>query len=121
MNEPEPLPPLFATALMDAMMGPIGAEPITSSELAHRVWGTVKDTRGYDVARNRDRIGQYLRGKSYPTPENLQGIAKALGVPEAELAAARRPLQRRQISREPAPEPPMTLIGRNTVTFGFAR
>jgi hypothetical protein len=120
MNEPEPLPPLFATALMDAMMGPIGADPITSSELARRVWGSAKPPdRG---ARNRDRISHYLRGTSYPTPENLRKIAKALGVPEAELAAARRPLQRRQISREPAPgHPPMTLIGRNTVTFGFAR
>jgi transcriptional regulator with XRE-family HTH domain len=38
------------------------------------------------VAKNRDRVGQYLRGTSYPEPYNLWKIAGALGVPLDYLA-----------------------------------
>jgi len=92
------IPPLFANVLMDAM---IGAGYISCSELARRAFGTIKDDRGYDVARNRDRVGAYLKGTSYPTPANLQKIAGALGVPVAELAWARRPPSRRQRHGKP--------------------
>jgi transcriptional regulator with XRE-family HTH domain len=50
------------------------------SDLARRVWGTVKDTRGYDVARNRDRISNYLAGVSYPSFDTRYKLAKALSV-----------------------------------------
>lgn len=53
---------------------------ISASDLARGVWGTMTDPRGYEVARNRDRIGHYLSGKSYPAMENLKKIAKVLGV-----------------------------------------
>jgi transcriptional regulator with XRE-family HTH domain len=60
-------------------------EGLNASQLARRVWGTVQDKRGYAVARNRDRIGHYLRGTSYPDPANLIRLAAALGVPAATL------------------------------------
>jgi hypothetical protein len=56
----------FAAILRDAMTK-AGVNP---SEVARRVWGTTKDKRGVNVARNRDRIGHYLNGTSYPAPEN---------------------------------------------------
>jgi transcriptional regulator with XRE-family HTH domain len=59
---------------------------LSASEVARRVWGSTKDKRGYDVARNRDRIGHYLAGTSYPEPENLQLLADALGLPIEDLA-----------------------------------
>lgn len=59
---------------------------ITPSEAARRIWGTTNDKRGYAVARNRDRIGHYLKGTSYPGPENMRKLAEALGVPVEALA-----------------------------------
>jgi len=66
----------FANTLRELML----EKRISASDLAREVWGTTKDKRGYDVARNRDRIGHYLSGKSYPGRDNLQKIAKVLGV-----------------------------------------
>ena len=65
----------FAATLRQLMLD----RKMSRSMLARKVWGTVKDKRGYDVARNRDRIGHYLTGKSFPAPDNLKKIAKALG------------------------------------------
>ena len=71
----------FADVLRAAMT----KDKLSASEVARRVWGTVKDSRGYDVARNRDRIGHYLAGASYPEPENLVRLADAVGLTVAEL------------------------------------
>jgi hypothetical protein len=64
-------------------------QKLNASEVARRVWGSTKDKRGYDVARNRDRIGHYLAGTSYPEPENLQLLADALGLAVEDLAIDR--------------------------------
>lgn len=64
----------------------IKAAGINNSELARRVWGSTTDSRGYPVARNRQRISEYLKGNSYPEPYNLWKIAGALGVPLEYLA-----------------------------------
>jgi len=66
----------FAKTLRELML----AKRISASDLAREIWGTMKDGRGYEVARNRDRVGHYLSGKSFPTRDNLVKIAKALGV-----------------------------------------
>jgi transcriptional regulator with XRE-family HTH domain len=50
------------------------------SDLARLIWGTVPDTRGYDVAKNRDRIGAYLRGSSYPSLDTKYELAKVFDV-----------------------------------------
>jgi hypothetical protein len=78
---------LFAEKL-DAAMSDKDLKPI---DLAKKVWGTVKDSRGYDVGRNRDRIGAYLKGTSYPNPENLRRIAEALDTTVEELAVTPSP------------------------------
>lgn len=75
----------FAQALQQAML----KEKVSASEVARRIWGTTKDSRGYDVARNRDRIGHYLAGTSYPEPENLELLAKAVGVSVEDLTIER--------------------------------
>jgi hypothetical protein len=64
-------------------------EKVSASEVARRIWGTTKDSRGYDVARNRDRIGHYLAGTSYPEPDNLVKLANAVGVSVEELTIER--------------------------------
>jgi transcriptional regulator with XRE-family HTH domain len=81
--------PDFAAALRQAMT----KNKLTNSEVARRVWGTTKDSRGYNVAKNRDRIGHYLSGASYPEDENLQKIADAIGIPVDELKGERRTTQ----------------------------
>lgn len=58
----------------------------SQSDLAREIWGSMVDPRGRTVARNRDRISQYLRGRSYPEPQTLERLATALGVPRDELA-----------------------------------
>jgi len=72
----------FASALRAAML----EQKLSASEVARRVWGTTTDTRGYTVASNRDRIGHYLAGASYPEPENLAKLAEALNLPIEDLA-----------------------------------
>jgi transcriptional regulator with XRE-family HTH domain len=59
---------------------------MSQSDLARAVWGTFKDNRGFEVARNRDRISQYVTGKSVPEPGNLVKLAKVLGVEPKDLA-----------------------------------
>jgi transcriptional regulator with XRE-family HTH domain len=58
----------------------------SQSELARRVWGEQVDKRGYTVARNRDLISVYEKGRAKPTRDNLDGLAKALGVQPTDLA-----------------------------------
>jgi transcriptional regulator with XRE-family HTH domain len=65
-------------ALLDRQM--------SASDLAREVWGTYTDKRGYDVARNRDRISQYLKGQSLPEQRNLVRIAEILGMKPEDLA-----------------------------------
>lgn len=59
---------LFAEKLQDAMT----KAGLSKSEIARRIWGTTKDKRGFTVAKNRDRMGQYTSGATYPEPETLQ-------------------------------------------------
>lgn len=58
---------------------------MSQSDLARQIWGTTKDKRGYEVARNRDRISTYLAGAGIPEPENLKKLAAALGVQVQDL------------------------------------
>jgi transcriptional regulator with XRE-family HTH domain len=71
----------FAARLRQAM----DAKKMNGSQLARQIWGTNTDKRGYQVAKNRDRIKHYLDGNSYPEPENLQKLADAVGIPVDEL------------------------------------
>lgn len=59
---------------------------LSQSELARAVWGETKDSRGYSVARNRDRISAWLRGETVPEAANLSRLAQALDTPVTELA-----------------------------------
>lgn len=58
----------------------------SQSEVARQAWGVVTDGRGYEVARNRDRISAYEAGRDVPTRENLEKLAEVFGVTVAELA-----------------------------------
>lgn len=59
---------------------------LSQSDLARKVWGTTENKQGHTVARNRDRISQYLAGNNFPDPKNLKKIADALGCTPEELA-----------------------------------
>lgn len=72
----------FARRLYELMT----TQGMSQSDLARAIWGTKKDPRGYDVAKNRDRISAYVRGASIPDPQNMAKLADALGVPVDELA-----------------------------------
>jgi len=76
---PELLP--FREALARAMI----RAGVSASELARRVWGEVKDPRGYMVAKGRDRMSAYMAGVSYPDPTNRAKIAEALDIDPQEL------------------------------------
>lgn len=53
---------------------------LSASDLARKVWGERTDKRGYTVARNRDRVSEYLNGRAIPASGNLVKIAGALGI-----------------------------------------
>lgn len=72
----------FARKLHEAMT----RADMSQSDLARAVWGETTDKMGRPVARNRDRISQYLAGKAVPEPKNLQKIADVLGVDPLDLA-----------------------------------
>lgn len=59
---------------------------LSQSDLARAVWGKSVDGRGYDVAKNRDRISSYLKARSIPEPANMAKLAAELGVSVTELA-----------------------------------
>jgi transcriptional regulator with XRE-family HTH domain len=72
----------FAHRLIELMK----EKELTQSELAKAAFGTYKDKHGIVAVRGRDRISSYVRGLQFPDNTNLELIAKALGVTEAELA-----------------------------------
>jgi transcriptional regulator with XRE-family HTH domain len=75
----------FAERLREAMQ----REGLNASDVARRVWGEIQDKRGYYVARNRDRIGFYLAGVSFPEDENLRKLAEAVGLSYEALAVTK--------------------------------
>lgn len=58
----------------------------SQADLARHAFGSTKDTRGYNVARGRDRISVYVRGLQKPDQKHLSKIASALGVKPEDLA-----------------------------------
>jgi transcriptional regulator with XRE-family HTH domain len=59
---------------------------LSKSDLARLIWGSCTDPKtGYMVAKKRDRITAWVNGKAFPTDENLDLIAKALGITVEEL------------------------------------
>lgn len=56
------------------------------SDLARRCFGEVRSTKGHMLARGRDRISAYIRGKAVPDPSNLKKIADAFEITVEELA-----------------------------------
>jgi transcriptional regulator with XRE-family HTH domain len=95
---------LAFAAVVEAAMNRQG---VTASEVARRMWGTIKNERGKDVARNRDRIAMYRNGISYPEPDNLARLAEAIGVSIEELQIENPPPQRsRRRARQAQPASP---------------
>jgi transcriptional regulator with XRE-family HTH domain len=73
---------MFSRRLHEAMI----KKGLSQSDLAAMIWGRTKDQRGYDVAKGRDRISVWLRGKAIPDPQNLKKLADTLELDVAELA-----------------------------------
>lgn len=72
----------FARRLNDLMT----QAGMNQSALATAVFGTAKDKRGFTVAKGRDRISNYLRGRDIPRPANLSKLARVFGLSVNELA-----------------------------------
>jgi transcriptional regulator with XRE-family HTH domain len=78
-----PLPELekFQRNLVQAMT----AKNLSGSDVARAVWGSKTDARGRLVARNRDRMTHYMRGKSYPRPDIVTKLAQVLDLDPKDL------------------------------------
>lgn len=59
---------------------------LTQSDLAAKIWGRYTNTEGKHVARGRDRISVWIRGKSIADSANLAKLAKALDVKVSDIA-----------------------------------
>jgi len=61
----------------------------SQSDLARAMFGTMTDNRGYDVAKGRDRISNYMSGKTEPNYETIMHMARVLEVPVESLLPPR--------------------------------
>jgi transcriptional regulator with XRE-family HTH domain len=83
---------------------------MTQADLAAEIWGRLQAAEDFDaegfseratelmrqimadrsknalIAKGRDRLSVWVSGKSFPSPENLEKLAKALGVSVRDLA-----------------------------------
>jgi transcriptional regulator with XRE-family HTH domain len=59
---------------------------MTASDVAALIWGRKRNAKGVLDAVGKDRLSEWINGKSFPSPENLARLAKALDVPISELA-----------------------------------
>lgn len=59
---------------------------LSQSDLARMIWGVVTNKKGYEEARNRDRISAWEAGRAVPTRANLTVLADTLGVCLDDLA-----------------------------------
>lgn len=84
--ERTPLEQAENEAFARKLTGFMAQKGFSQSDLARAVWGTVTDTRGRDVARNRDRISHYVRGSQMPESRTLKALAEALGVEVTDLS-----------------------------------
>jgi transcriptional regulator with XRE-family HTH domain len=60
---------------------------LTQSDLAAMMWGRSRNAKGALVANRRDRLSVWLSGKSLPSRENLDLVARTLKVAPDELAS----------------------------------
>jgi transcriptional regulator with XRE-family HTH domain len=90
---------LFSERLCAAMT----QSGLSASQLARQIWGTEKTRRGTMAAKNRDRVGAYMKGLAYPNPESMKKLADGIGIPVEELVPPRpRERQPRGVARKPA-------------------
>jgi transcriptional regulator with XRE-family HTH domain len=73
------------SAFSDKLKQLMEQQELTQSALAAKIWGRRMTDEGIDVARGRDRISVWASGLKSPTKEQLQMLAKALGVPSSDL------------------------------------
>jgi len=62
---------------------------LSASQLARRIWGEEKTRRGTTAAKNRDRVGLFMKGLAYPQPETMKKLADGIGIPVEELVPPR--------------------------------
>lgn len=67
---------------------------LSRSDVARRVWGTTIDRRGYEVARNRQHISNYLSGKIKPSTKSKRLLSEALNIPYMKLFPYDDPINR---------------------------
>ena len=85
---------------------------LSASQLARKIWGDERNSRGANAAKNQDRIGLYMKGLSYPRPETMKQLADAIGIPVEELVPPTRKPTR-------APHEPRGHAGKAAEGFGF--
>lgn len=71
---------------------------MTQADVSRKIWGVTFEKRAdgnvYEVAKNRQAIGRYLSGKSYPSEGTKLRLAEALGVTFHELFPNDEPVNR---------------------------
>lgn len=95
--------PKFSRNLYEARL----ARGLSMSDLARKIWGTVTDTRGYEIPKNKDRISRWENGEQVPEPGNLRLLADALDMSVEELAPD---LTAKAIDKNAQPAVNMTMI-----------
>ena len=93
--KPKDIDPTFGTRLKKLMRD---AE-MSNADLSRIMFGETTETRPdgsvYKVAKNRQSIGRYISGKTYPSEETRVKIADAIGVAYSELFPNEGPPEQR--------------------------
>lgn len=74
---------------LNELMAQRGMSP---SDLARAIWGPKMDSRGRNVARNRDRVSHYTKGTQLPKPSTMKQIAEVFGLKPEELHTTVHPV-----------------------------
>ena len=73
------------SAFSDKLKQLMEQQELTQSALASKIWGRMLNSKGIEVARGRDRISVWIRGKELPNSEQLAKLAQVLGVKPADF------------------------------------
>jgi transcriptional regulator with XRE-family HTH domain len=93
----------FARRLKEIM----AERELTQSDVAAKIWERSRNPKGALVANGRDRLSVWVSGKNFPDAENLEKLARALGVkttdlaPDADMRTASRATPEETISFSP--------------------
>ena len=84
---PHPSNPARNAAFAKRLRALMDKQGLTASDLAAKMWGRSRNSKGANVANGRHLISVWLNEQNFPNDDNLALLAKTLGVAVTDLAS----------------------------------